>query len=110
MKNFVQRGDVITVLAPATVGSGDGVLANDLFGVASHAAASGASLELVVVGVVTLPALGTDTGAVGVKVYWDTGNSRLTTTVGTNKLVGVLAAAKGASETVATIRLNGISV
>lgn len=34
MKNYVQRGDVITATAPANVTSGDGVLVGLLFGVA----------------------------------------------------------------------------
>lgn len=66
MKNFVQRGDTITVAAPATLSSGDGVLIGSLFGVATTDAASGADVALVTTGVIALPKESTtDTFAVG---------------------------------------------
>lgn len=110
MKNFVQKGDVITVTAPAALASGDGVLVGSLFGVATNAAASGAPVEILMEGVVQVTTLSTDTGSVGAKMYWDNTNKRLTTTVGSNSLVGVLVVAKLAAETVSTVRLNAVSV
>lgn len=110
MKNFVQDGDVITVTAPAALASGDGVLVGSLFGVATNAAANGASVEVITEGVVTITALGTDTGTVGTKMYWDNTNKRLTSTASGNSLVGVLTVAKLNGDTTATVRLNGVSV
>lgn len=110
MKNFVQEGDVITVAAPYALASGDGALVGSLFGVATNAAVSGANVELIIEGVVMLKALGTDTGAVGTKMYWDNTNKQLTTTATSNSLVGVLTVAKTGGQTTATVRLNAVSV
>ena len=46
MKNYIQPGDTIAAIAPATVLSGAGVLIGSLFGVASGDAASGAEVLL----------------------------------------------------------------
>ena len=110
MKNYLQHGDRITVIAAAAIASGAGVLSGDTFGVATHAVANGAPLELQLVGVFTLPAVGANTGAAGAKVYWDSAAGNITTTVASNKLVGVLAAAKANGEATAVVRLNGVSV
>lgn len=111
MKNFVQEGDVITVAAPYALASGDGALIGSIFGVATNAAANGASVELFVdTGVVALSCLAADTGTVGTKMYWDNTNRRLTVTATSNSLVGALTVAKLAAEVTATVRLNGIAV
>jgi len=111
MKNFLQAGSILSLIAPYALVSGDGLLVGSIFGVATNAAASGAPVEAYVDdGVVALTCLSTDTGGVGTKVYWDNTNKRLTTTVGSNSLVGVLVVAKLAAETTATVRLNGVSV
>jgi predicted RecA/RadA family phage recombinase len=58
MKNFIQRGDMITVTAPTGgVTSGQGVLVGSLFGVAATTAAEGESVEIDTVGVYELPKL-----------------------------------------------------
>lgn len=110
MKNFVQDGDVVTVAAPYALSSGQGALVGSLFGVATNGAASGASVELIIEGVVTLAALGTDTASVGAKAYWDNTNRRVTTTATSNSLIGVFLAAKASGDATATLRLNGVSV
>lgn len=110
MKNFVQEGDIVSVPAPYTLASGDGALVGSLFGVAAHAAANGASVELQIEGVVRLSTLATDTGTYGTKMYWDNTNRRATTTATNNALIGALTFPKGAGESVATIRLNGTTV
>lgn len=73
MKNYLQKGDTLTVPAPATVASGDGVLINSLFGVAAGDAASGADLDLVTRGVFALPKVSADVLSVGTPVFFDAG-------------------------------------
>lgn len=108
MKNMVQDGDVVTVAAPYAVTSGQGAQVGVMFGVATHDAANGATLELLVEPcVVDLTALSTDTATVGAALYWDNTNKRLTTTVGSNLKVGVAVAAKANGDTTARVRLNG---
>ncbi len=109
MKNYVSKGDNITVAAPAALNSGDGVLVGSLFGVASRTVASGAKVAIVVEGVFTLPKVGSQAWTVGAKVYWDATNKRCTTVATGNTLIGVATAAVagGANDTTGTVRLNG---
>ncbi|MBS7810530.1 DUF2190 family protein [Roseococcus pinisoli] len=87
MKNFVQKGAIISVTAPAILASGQGCLVGDLFGVATKAAASGSIVEILTQGVVELPKA---SGAVneGVRVFWDNAAGNVTTTAIGNKGIG----------------------
>src|SRR5579885_3821631 len=72
MKNFIQRGDVITVMAPTGgMTSGQGVLIGNLFGVAATTAAEGESVEIATVGVYELPKLVSAVIAAGARVSWE---------------------------------------
>ena len=87
MKNFRQKGDTVTVTAPANVVSGQGVLVGDLFGAALFDALSGAPVEIAVEGVIGLPkAVGTINE--GVRVFWDNTAGRVTTTATSNRCIG----------------------
>ena len=106
MKNFVQRGNTLTLIAPGAVLSGDGVLVGSIFGVANTDAASGAEVECDVVGVFDLPkAAGALTQ--GAKVYWSTANKNVSTTASGNTLIGVTTKAAGSGDATAPVRLNG---
>lgn len=108
MKNYVQEGDVLTVTAPYAVVGGQGLLVGSLFGVATAAAANGASVEIMPEGVFDLTANGADTGTTGTKIYWDNTNKRVTTTATSNTLIGVLAADKGNGDTTARVFVDGV--
>lgn len=72
MKNYVQKGEAITVIAAAAVVAGAGVLVGDgLFGVAVNSAGIGDEVTLVTEGVFELPA--DATVAAGDVVEWNTG-------------------------------------
>ena len=77
MNNFVHKGDVLEVAAPADVSSGDGVLVGSIFGVASKNALSGERLNVQVEGVVRLPKEPTDNIAEGDKLNWDDSGKHL---------------------------------
>lgn len=109
MKNFVQRGDVISAVAPYALASGDGVKVGALFGVACGSAASGAPFELSRHGVYDLAAAAADTGVVGAKMYWDDTARKLTTTVSGNALVGCLVWDKANGEATARVLLDGVA-
>jgi len=86
--NKVGDADVVTVTAPAAVASGAGVLVGLMFGVAVHAAASGANVAIMTEGVFRLPKA---TGAginEGVRVFWDDTNKNVTTTSTSNNCIG----------------------
>lgn len=107
MKNFVQKGDTVTLAAPYAVSSGSGAQVGSLFGVAVGDIANGVEGEFATRGVFDLTALSSDTGAVGVKVYWDNTNKRCTVTASTHQLIGALTAAKVGDATTMRVRLNG---
>lgn len=88
MKTFEQRGETVTVTAPATVVSGQGVLVGDLFGAALSGAASGALVEIQTEGVVTLPKVSGTGINEGVRVFWDNTAGNVTTTTSSNRCIG----------------------
>ena len=87
MKNYVQRGDTLTIVAPYALFSGNGCRVGNLFGVASYDALIGASAEIVTQGVFDLTKDGS-TFATGDLVYWDDVAKKATSTVGANLLIG----------------------
>lgn len=101
MKNFVQDGKTITVIAPAAVASGQLVVAGSIVGVAAFDAASGAEVEVTMEGVFELPKVATDVIAQGDKLYWDPSQAKLTKTAGTGSkpMVGVAVVAAGNGDT-----------
>ncbi|PTX39031.1 putative RecA/RadA family phage recombinase [Gemmobacter caeni] len=109
MKNYVQRGERITLPAPYDVASGAGLLVGTIFGVAVHDAASGADVEAQLEGVVDILKVGSQAWTVGAAIYWDNTNKYCTTASSGNTLIGkaVSAVGSGAGETTGRIRLNG---
>lgn len=108
MKNYVQDGDTITVVAPYALNSGDGCLVGSIFGVATSAAANGAAVEIKPEGVFDIAALSTDVAAQGAKLYWDNTNKRLTVTSAGNTLIGAATVAKIATETTVRAYVDGV--
>jgi predicted RecA/RadA family phage recombinase len=101
-------GDNITFTAPAGgVVSGVARLIGGLFGIPLQTAAATEPFVLQTKGVFVVNKLGTDVVTEGQLLYWDNGNSRLTTTASTHKLVGCAAAAAGSGVSTVQIRLNG---
>ena len=107
MKDFVKPGASITIPAPADVSSGDGVLLDALFGVASGDSLTGADVVLATTGVFDLPKVTADDLTLGKRAYWNAGTSEVTATVSSNKLIGVAVVAAGAGATTVKVRLNG---
>ncbi len=107
MKNFVQPGDTVTVVAPVAVNSGDGLLVGTLFGVALSSVAISTNVEIITEGVVDLPkaAVAVTQGA---KVYWDNTARNVTTTAGANTLIGCAIVAVAVGDGTVRVRLNGV--
>jgi predicted RecA/RadA family phage recombinase len=110
MKNFIQRGDMITVTAPAGgVTSGQGVLVGNLFGVAAKNAAEGESVEIAAVGVYELPKLASAVIAAGARVAWDDAVKQVVLP-GTGKVpIGIATSAAGNGVATVRVRLDGIA-
>lgn len=104
-KNIRTAGDTVKVVASAAVSSGDYVVfattvtGNDaLSGIAEQDAAAGEAFVLVRNFVADLPKENA-AFAVGDRLYWDSSNSRLTKTAGSNALVGWCSEARAAGTT-----------
>lgn len=108
MKNFIQKGNTLTLLLAAGAVAGQAVLVGKIFGVAVADVAAGDAGEVVTEGVFELPALGTDVAAQGAILYWDAGNSRLTTTAAGNTRVGVAVEAKANGAATAVIKIDEV--
>ena len=91
MKNYVQPGKTLTVTAPYAVSSGGGVEITGtgyLFGIAVNNQNEGDNMEMMVEGVFDL-AKDNSTFNEGDYVYWNNTTFQATSTVGTNKKIGV---------------------
>jgi predicted RecA/RadA family phage recombinase len=108
MKNYVQDGETITMTAPYDVASGAGLLVGSIFAVANAAALSGATVEADTTGVFDLAKVSAQAWAtVGLLIYWDNAAKNCTTTVGTNKLIGVNVSTAANPSATGRVRLNG---
>lgn len=109
MKNFIQPGDSLDMIAPATLASGDGVLIGALFGVAASAAASGARVAIATKGVFEMPKASAENIAAGAILHWDDSAKELTldSDTGGNPKVGVAVQASAGGAPTVRIRLNG---
>lgn len=107
MKNFLMEGKTLTLTAPYALTSGQGLLVGSIFGVAAADAAISTEVEAVTDGVFTLTKATGAAWTVGALIYWDNAARNCTTTVASNKLVGVAQAAAASGDTTGNVRLNG---
>ena len=85
MKNFVQKGDNLTIPAPIAVTAGDVLVIGDLHGIVAGDAAEDEPCDLVTVGVFSLPKVGADSFALGDGVFYDA-TTKLATSVATDNV------------------------
>lgn len=71
MKNYVQTGEVMTIIAAATLISGQVVAAGNVLGVATTDIANGAAGEIALEGVFTVPKVSGAVIAAGESLTWD---------------------------------------
>lgn len=110
MKNYIQKGDAITLTAQSAVFAGQGVLQGALFGVAATNASAGEEFEAILVGVYSLPkANGEDALAPGDPVYWSDDLGRVTTASADTKRIGAVTQAAPAEAGFVSVRLNGVA-
>lgn len=107
MRNYVQRGENLTLTAPYAVASGGGFLVGSIFAVASAAAANGATVVGVTEGVFDLDKATGEAWTVGQKIYWDNTAKKTTTTSTSNTLIGVATKAAATGATTGNVKLTG---
>lgn len=107
MKNFIQPGKILNYTnAGSAIASGAVVpIAGLLCGVAAEDIGASSSGPLLVEGVVEVAKATPLAINQGARVFWDSGNSEATTTVGSNTLMGVAAKAAGSNDTVVEVLL-----
>jgi len=103
---FVQPGEVIDYTAGANKTSGQPVLVGTKLGICLADIANGSTGPVAMTGVYTVTKLTADVVTQGAALYWDNGNSRLTTTSAGNTLAGYAFAAAGNGATTVNIKLN----
>ena len=94
-KNQIQRGENLTIPAPANVKSGDPLQVGDIRGVALTDAATGEYFDLNTIGVHRLPKVSADAFTVGAKVYLSA-TGLATSTAGSAPVFGVAVEPAGA--------------
>lgn len=104
---FIMSGDVVDYVAGSAISNGQVLLIGKRIGVALVAIANGATGAVMVRGIFTIAKLSTDVVAQGDLLYWDAGNSRLTTTASGNTQAGYATKAAGSGVTTVEISING---
>lgn len=104
MKNYIQNGDVLDLVAPYDVASGAGFLIGSLFAVAVGAALNTKPVEGKTTGVFDLKYTVAATAAVGDLIYWDNTNKNVTKTSSGNTKIGICV--KAAASADATMRVK----
>jgi predicted RecA/RadA family phage recombinase len=104
--NHVQPGNTVTLLAPADVLSGKGVLVGSLFGIAQYDALSGAEVEVDLTGVWDIDKVSAQAWTAGAAIYWDNGAKLATTTASTNTPIGHAVLAANNPSSTGRVRLN----
>lgn len=107
MKNYVQDGDTLSLVAPYDRLSGQGMLVGSIFGVAAVDALSGASVEAEVDGVFDIEKVSAQAWTAGALIYWDDTAKNATSVSTSNKLIGVAVQAAANPSSTGRVRLNG---
>ncbi len=106
MKNFVQPGDTIGLVAPYQRFSGEGALVGAVFGVATADVASGAAGQFSIDGIFELAKTSAQAWTQGQKIYWDNVNKRCDNTV-VGPLIGFATDVAANPSSVGRVKLDG---
>jgi predicted RecA/RadA family phage recombinase len=106
MKNYIQKGTTLTLVAPYNVLSGDGFKVGAIFAIAVGAALANNPVEGVTEGVFALPKTSGQAWTLGQKIYWDDTNKRCDTDGTTGMLIGVATVIAANPSAVGNVKLN----
>ena len=110
MKNFIQHGKVLSLVAPATLASGDVVVVGSFIGVATTDAASGALVEVSMEGVFELPKTAPQVWAQGAPIYWDAAEGEATTVgTGSTPLIGIATEGALSAATIGRVKIGHLA-
>lgn len=107
MRNFIQEGKTLGLIAPYALASGAGFQVGAIFAIASDAAAIGEEVQGVRHGVYTLPKTAAQAWTVGQKIYWDDTNKRCDSIGSVGLLIGAAVAVASNPSTTGSVMLAG---
>jgi predicted RecA/RadA family phage recombinase len=107
MKNYIARGELLTLTAPYAVAAGAGLKVGSIVGIATSAADNATAVEVLLAGVVEVAKVSAQAWTAGALVYWDDAAKLFTTTSSGNTLAGVAAADAANPTATGRVRLNG---
>lgn len=104
--NYIQEGDVLTLTAPYTVTSGQGVQVGSQFAVALKDTTNATDGEFATSGVWDLAKTSAQAWTVGQKIYWDNNNKRCDTDSTVGILIGVATKVAANPSSTGYVKLN----
>jgi predicted RecA/RadA family phage recombinase len=109
VKNYIQEGESLNLIAPYAVSSGGGAIVGSIFGVASTDLANGEEGVFQLQGVYHLAksTAASSGGSQGAKAYFIASTKLVTAVASSNTLIGVFTATCADADTTAQVRLNG---
>lgn len=107
MKNYVQDGDTLDLLAPYDVLSGAGFKVGSIIAIAVADALSGAAVQGVTEGVYDVKKTSAQAWTVGAKIYWDDTAKEFTSVSTSNTLVGAATAIAANPSSTGYVKLDG---
>ncbi len=110
MKNYIQPGHILTLVAPYTVASGAGALVDGIFGVATVDITSGSTGEFQVCGVFDLAKTSAQAWTLGQRIYWDNTNKRCDSSSAVGPEIGTCTEVAANPTSTGKVRLNAIGV
>jgi predicted RecA/RadA family phage recombinase len=110
MKNYIQPGKVLTLIAPTTLLSGAVVIVGSFVGIAATDAAEGSPIEVSTEGVFELAKMAPQVWAQGSLVYWDGAAAKATTfATGGLPLVGIATESAGSATTIGRVKIGHLA-
>jgi len=88
LSTYVGEGSLFDYTPVAATKAGAIVVLGELVGQVTSDLAAGQKGAVRIAGAIRAPKLSSDVTAIGTKLYWDAGNSRLTVTASTHKQAG----------------------
>lgn len=111
MRNFIQDGEIITLIAVAAVLAGAGVVKGSIFGVAATNAAIGQQFEAATEGVFSLPKKAAIVVTQGQPAYFDAALGTVTNVSAVGLfLIGSFTQAQAGADATGNVRLSGNAV
>lgn len=107
MRNQIQVGSTLTLIAPTNLTAGQAFLVGAIFAIASQNALSGEQVEGKRMGVYALPKTSAQAWSTGDRIYWDAANNRCDKTSTVGMLIGAATADATNPSAVGNVVLSG---